>query len=52
MERTVLEESWRRNGPVDPNLEVIDDDDKELQHRTFVFFEGLVTYIIVRPKWW
>jgi hypothetical protein len=27
MERTVLEESWRRNGPVGPSLEVIDDDD-------------------------
>jgi hypothetical protein len=29
MERTVLEESWRRNGPVGPSLEVIDDDDVE-----------------------
>jgi hypothetical protein len=29
MERTVLEESWRRNGPVGPNLEVIDDDDDD-----------------------
>jgi hypothetical protein len=28
MERTVLEESWRRNGPVGSSLEVIDDDDK------------------------
>jgi hypothetical protein len=28
MERTVLEESWRRNGPVGPSLQVIDDDDK------------------------
>jgi hypothetical protein len=27
MERTVLEESWRRNGPVGPSLEDIDDDD-------------------------
>jgi hypothetical protein len=27
MERTVLEESWRRNGPVDTSLEVIYDDD-------------------------
>jgi hypothetical protein len=27
MERTVLEESWRRNAPVGPSLEVIDDDD-------------------------
>jgi hypothetical protein len=27
MERTVLEESWRRNGPVDPSLEVTDDDE-------------------------
>jgi hypothetical protein len=27
MERTVLEKSWRRNGPVGPSLEVIDDDD-------------------------
>jgi hypothetical protein len=26
MERTILEESWRRNGPVGPSLEVIDDD--------------------------
>jgi hypothetical protein len=26
MERTVLEESWRRNGPVGPSLEVADDD--------------------------
>jgi hypothetical protein len=26
MERTVLEESWRRNGPVGPSLEIIDDD--------------------------
>jgi hypothetical protein len=26
MERTVLEESLRRNGPVGPSLEVIDDD--------------------------
>jgi hypothetical protein len=29
MERIVLEESWRRNGPVGPSLEVIDDDDDE-----------------------
>jgi hypothetical protein len=29
MERTVLEEFWRRNGPVDPKLEVIDDDDDD-----------------------
>jgi hypothetical protein len=28
MERTVLEESWRQNGPVGPSLEVVDDDDK------------------------
>jgi hypothetical protein len=28
MERTVLEESWRRNEPVAPSLEDIDDDDK------------------------
>jgi hypothetical protein len=27
MERTVLEKSWRRNGPVGPSLEIIDDDD-------------------------
>jgi hypothetical protein len=27
MERTVSEESWRRNGPVGPSLEVIDDDE-------------------------
>jgi hypothetical protein len=27
MERTVLEESWRRKGQVGPSLEVIDDDD-------------------------
>jgi hypothetical protein len=27
IERTVLEESWKRNGPVGPSLEVIDDDD-------------------------
>jgi hypothetical protein len=26
MERIVLEDSWRRNGPVGPSLEVIDDD--------------------------
>jgi hypothetical protein len=31
MERTVLEESWRRNGPVNPSLEVTDDDDLECQ---------------------
>jgi hypothetical protein len=30
MERTVLEESWRRNGPVGPSLEVFDDDDDEV----------------------
>jgi hypothetical protein len=29
MERTVVEESWRRNGPVGPSLEVIDDDDDD-----------------------
>jgi hypothetical protein len=29
MERTVLEESWRRNGPVGPSLEFIDDDDDD-----------------------
>jgi hypothetical protein len=29
MERTVLEESWRRNGPVGKIIEVIDDDDLE-----------------------
>jgi hypothetical protein len=29
MERTVLEESWRRNGPVGPSLEIIDDDDDD-----------------------
>jgi hypothetical protein len=28
MERRVLEESWRRNRPVGPSLEVIDDDDE------------------------
>jgi alanyl-tRNA synthetase len=27
MERTVLEEFWRRNGPVGPSLEVIYDDE-------------------------
>jgi hypothetical protein len=27
MERTVLEKSWKRNGPVGPSLEIIDDDD-------------------------
>jgi hypothetical protein len=27
MKRTVLEESWRRNGPVGPSLEVIHDDE-------------------------
>jgi hypothetical protein len=27
MERTVLDESWRRNKPVGPNLEVTDDND-------------------------
>jgi hypothetical protein len=26
MERTVLEESWRRNGPVGPSLKVVDDE--------------------------
>jgi hypothetical protein len=26
--KEVLEESWRRNGPVGPSLEVIDDDEK------------------------
>jgi hypothetical protein len=26
MEITVLEEFWRRNGPVGPSLEAIDDD--------------------------
>jgi hypothetical protein len=30
IERTVLEESWRRNGPVGPSLEVIDDYDDDL----------------------
>jgi hypothetical protein len=30
MERTVLEVSWRRNGPVGPSLEVIDDDDDDI----------------------
>jgi hypothetical protein len=30
MERTVLEKSWRRNGPAGPSLEVIDDEDKIL----------------------
>jgi hypothetical protein len=29
MERTVLEESWRRHGPVGPSFEVIDDDDDQ-----------------------
>jgi hypothetical protein len=29
MERTFLEESWRRNGPVGPSLDVIDDDDDD-----------------------
>jgi hypothetical protein len=28
-ERFFLEESWRRNGPVGPSLEVIDDDDDD-----------------------
>jgi hypothetical protein len=32
MERTVVEESWRRNGPVGPSLEVIDDDDYYYYH--------------------
>jgi hypothetical protein len=27
MERTVLDESWRRNRPVSPSLEVTDDDE-------------------------
>jgi hypothetical protein len=30
MERTVLEESWGRDGPVGPSLEVTDDDDDDL----------------------
>jgi hypothetical protein len=29
MERTVLKESWRRNGPVGPSLEVVDEDDDD-----------------------
>jgi hypothetical protein len=29
MEREVLEESWRQNGPVCPSLEVNDDDDDD-----------------------
>jgi hypothetical protein len=29
MERTVLKESWRRNGPVDPSLEVVDGDEDD-----------------------
>jgi hypothetical protein len=38
MERTVLEESWRRNGPVGPSLEVIDNDE-------YVLIIFLNTYI-------
>jgi hypothetical protein len=34
MERTVLEESWRRNRPVGSSLEVDDDDDDKI---TFTF---------------
>jgi hypothetical protein len=30
MERTVIEESWGRKGPVGPSLEVTDDDDDEV----------------------
>jgi hypothetical protein len=29
MEIAVLEESWRRNGPGGPSLEVLDDDDEK-----------------------
>jgi hypothetical protein len=32
MDVTVLEESWRRNGPVGPSLEVIDDDEEFRLH--------------------
>jgi hypothetical protein len=32
MERTVLEESWRQNGPVGPSLEVTDDEDDDYLH--------------------
>jgi hypothetical protein len=31
MERTVLEESWRRNGPVGPSLDIIDDNDIKIE---------------------
>jgi hypothetical protein len=33
MEKTVLEESWRRNGPVGPSLEVIDDENLQMIKR-------------------
>jgi hypothetical protein len=31
MERTVLEETWRRNGPVGPSFEVDDDDARDFE---------------------
>jgi hypothetical protein len=46
MERTVLEESWRRNGPVGQSLEVIDDDDSRLENGK------ILNYVAAYILWW
>jgi hypothetical protein len=47
MERTVLEESWRRNRPVGPSLEVIDDDVNTFQYRYLpLFSQNILPFLI------
>jgi hypothetical protein len=46
MEKTVLEESWRRNGPVSPSLEVIDDDDDEEEEEEI---NGIILIVSALP---
>jgi hypothetical protein len=45
MGRTVLEESWRRNGPVGPSLEVIDDYDLFVVYSTMLSVAGPYSHL-------
>jgi hypothetical protein len=49
MKRTVLEESWRRNGPVGPSLEVTDDD--PCFKFCFYRFGFYLDFLYQRIKW-
>jgi hypothetical protein len=49
-ERTVLEESWRRNGVVGPNLDVTDDDDDGLEDKFCVNIFLCTVWVWLRIK--